>query len=301
MDGNARAIIRACGAVLLWSTAASAFKLTLVRGDPWQAVMVASATSTMVFFGACRGRPGPFSPPLLLQGAVRGFLNPFLYYMVLLTAYSMLPAQVAMVVNYLWPVTLTILAVPLLGQRLEGRNMAGILVSFGGVALMALIRGGAGGDVGLLPLFLAFSSTVIWALYWVLNTRASGRVPANLFLNFCFGTLYLALWGLFTGRRIPADPGLLAGGAYIGVFEMGVTFLLWNTALKMSDRASRVSGLIYFTPFLSLAVIAMAVHEPIAPSTFAGLLLVIAGVLIGDGLNKNNKPRQRIDLQQVTN
>lgn len=296
MDSNARAILRASGAVLLWSTAASAFKLTLARGDPWQAVMVASATSTLVFFGACRGRPGPFSLRGLLHGAVRGFLNPFLYYLVLLTAYSMLPAQVAMVVNYLWPLTLSILAVPLLGQRLGGRALAGILVSFGGVALMALIRGGSGGEVQLLPLSLAFASTVVWALYWVLNTRASGPVPVNLFLNFCFGTLYLAVWGVIAGRRIPADPGLLAGGAYIGVFEMGVTFLLWNTALKMSDRASRVSGLIYFTPFLSLGVIALSVREPIAPSTFAGLLLVIAGVLIGDGLNKHNKPRQIIDV-----
>ncbi len=294
MDCNTKAYIRASGAVLLWATAASAFKLTLVRGTPWQVVTVASVTSTLVFFGACRGRPGPVSPRELIQGALRGFLNPFLYYLVLLTAYSMLPAQVAMVVNYLWPLTLSILAVPLLGQRLGGRALAGILVSFGGVALMALTRGGAGGEVGAFPLFLALASTVIWALYWVLNTRASGPAPVNLFFNFCFGTLYLAVWGIAAGMRVPTDPGLLAGGVYIGVFEMGVTFLLWSTALKMSDNTSRISGLIYFTPFLSLGVIALAVREPIALSTLAGLLLVIVGVLIGGGLDK--KPQRSIGV-----
>jgi len=49
MDGNSQAVVRALGAVVLWSTAASAFRLSLDHGTPWQVLVVASATSTAVF------------------------------------------------------------------------------------------------------------------------------------------------------------------------------------------------------------------------------------------------------------
>lgn len=281
MDGNSQAVVRALGAVVLWSTAASAFRLSLDHGTPWQVLLVASATSTAVFLFAFLGGDTGFSRKDVRTAALRGALNPFLYYLVLLSAYAGLPAQVAMVVNYLWPLTLTLLAVPLLGQRLTAKAFAGMAISFLGVALMALLRGGTPGAVTLYPLMLAFFSTVIWALSWILNTKAEGPVARNLFLNFCFGTFYLAVFGFVTGQRVPSGIEVIAGGFYIGLFEMGLAFLLWNTALKRSDRASRVSGLIYITPFLSLGVIALAVREPIVPATVLGLVLVIAGILIG--------------------
>lgn len=288
MDGNSQAVVRALGAVVLWSTAASAFRLSLDHGSPWQVLLVASATSTVVFLlASLRGSTG-LTGRSLRASAIRGALNPFLYYLVLLSAYDGLPAQVAMVVNYLWPLTLTLLAVPLLGQRLTAAALGGITISFIGVALMALLRSDAAGAVRVLPLMLAFTSTVIWALSWILNTKAEGSVARNLFLNFCFGTAYLVVFGILTGERIPCGPEVIGGGLYIGLFEMGLAFLLWNTALKRSDRASRVSGLIYITPFLSLGVIAVAVREPIAPATVLGLVLVIAGILTG------NRPQRAV-------
>lgn len=291
MDRNTSAVLLALGAVLLWSTAASAFRLTLEHGSPWQVVMAASAVSTLVFLAVVLRRRESVTLKMLPAGALRGFLNPFLYYLVLLTAYSRLPAQVAMVINYLWPLTLSLLAVPLLDQKLGYRAMAGILGSFSGVALMAFFGRGPLGAISAFPVFLAFGSTVIWALYWILNTRASGSVPVNLLLNFCFGTLYLLVWGLVTARGFPGGGRLLLGSAYIGLFEMGVAFLLWNTALKRSDTASRVSGLIYITPFLSLGVIALAVREPIAPGTVAGLLLVMGGIVFGNRAHRSPGPR----------
>jgi drug/metabolite transporter (DMT)-like permease len=281
MDGNSQAVVRALGAVVLWSTAASAFRLSLDHGTPWQVLLVASAASTSVFLVAFLHGGGGFTRSDLRPAALRGALNPFLYYLVLLSAYDGLPAQVAMVVNYLWPLTLTLLAVPLLGQKLTAGAVGGIAVSFSGVALMALLRGGAFGGVPLFPLVLAFASTIVWSVSWILNTRADGSVARNLFLNFCFGTLYLVIWGVLTGQVFPTGREVIAGGIYIGLFEMGLAFLLWNTALKRSDRASRVSNLIYITPFLSLGVIALTVREPIAPATVFGLVLVIVGIVIG--------------------
>jgi len=289
MDRNTSAILFAMGAVALWSTAASAFSLALDHGSPWQVVFAASIMSTLVFLAVVLRKGVRITAGMLPAGALRGFLNPFLYYLVLLSAYNGLPAQVAMVINYLWPLTLSLLAVPLLGQKLKPGAATGILVSFSGVVLMAFAGSGVLREIPLFPVLLAFFSTVVWALYWILNTRASGSVAGNLLLNFCFGTAYLLVWGLLTGARFSLRTELLLGGSYIGLFEMGVAFLFWNTALKRSDSASRVSGLIYITPFLSLGVIALVVKEPIAPATILGLLLVITGIALGTGMGRGDR------------
>ena len=46
-----------------------------------------------------------------------GLHNPFLYYLVLLTAYKLLPAQEAGTLNYIWPLVLVLLSIPLLDKN----------------------------------------------------------------------------------------------------------------------------------------------------------------------------------------
>lgn len=57
-----------------------------------------------------------------------GLVNPCLYYLLLFSAYDRLPAQEAMAINYTWTLTLTYLAVPLLGHRLRlSDGVAGLI------------------------------------------------------------------------------------------------------------------------------------------------------------------------------
>ena len=61
--------------------------------------------------------------------------------------------------------------------------------------------------------------------------------------------------------------------------EMGLTFFLWLNALKHAERTDQVSQLIYISPFLSLILIGLILHEPIHASTFVGLVLILAGII----------------------
>jgi drug/metabolite transporter (DMT)-like permease len=61
---------------------------------------------------------------------------------------------------------------------------------------------------------------------------------------------------------------------------MGVTFVLWSMALKLSENTAKVSNLIFMAPFLSLVFIHFLVGEEILPSTFIGLVLIVVGLLI---------------------
>lgn len=277
-----RAYLYAVVTVLLWSTVASAFKLTLRELRPDELLLWANAVSVLVLALVLvfSGRLGELRLPgrSLLARAGLGLLNPCLYYLVLFRAYDLLPAQEAQPLNYTWAVTLALLSIPLLGQRIGAWEIGAMLVSYSGVVVIATrgepwaLRLASPAGVGL-----ALGSTIIWALFWIYDRRSEGDPAANLLVSFIASLPpVLAVTGWSGGLRLPGWRGL-AGAAYVGTFEMGLTFVLWSRALKLSTTTARVGNLIYFSPFLSLVQIRLLVGEAIRLSSVVGLGLIVAG------------------------
>ncbi|MFO7803588.1 MAG: DMT family transporter [Desulfovermiculus sp.] len=284
MTDQAKATILALTTVLIWSTVASAFKLSLRVMSVAELLFFSSAFSVLVLglvilvqgrlknLFSVSGRDVLFSAGL-------GFLNPFAYYFVLFWAYDLLPAQEAQPLNYTWAITLSLLSVPLLKQPLRFVDLMALVISYCGVYVIST----RGDLLGLefsnpVGVGLALGSTIIWALYWILNTQDALDPACRLFLNFVFGTLFVGVaMALTQSLSWPPVNGLL-GALYIGALEMGITFVLWSTALKLSRSAAQVSIFIYLSPFLSLIFIHFLVGETILPSTFVGLVLIIAGI-----------------------
>jgi drug/metabolite transporter (DMT)-like permease len=111
MKNQKSAYLYALGAVLFWSTVASAFKISLRYLDTISLLFYASITSTAAFFIHLLLSKKLYLLKTLsrkdyLGSILLGFLNPFLYYVILLKAYSLLPAQQAQPINFIWPITL---------------------------------------------------------------------------------------------------------------------------------------------------------------------------------------------------
>ncbi|MHC4791548.1 MAG: EamA family transporter, partial [Planctomycetota bacterium] len=102
----------------------------------------------------------------------------------------------------------------------------------------------------------------------------------KLFLNFAFGSILLFLAMLLFSKFQTPTTNAIIGAIYIGLFEMGFTFLAWLKALKLSKTTAYVANLIYLVPFLSIVVIHFAVGEPIFPSTLIGLTLIVTGIIL---------------------
>lgn len=283
---QSRAMLLGLSAVLLWSTVATAFKLSLQVMSPLQLLGWSGLFSTLVLSVAVswnrqwgelvqqlRQRPGYY----LALGA----LNPFLYYLVLFRAYDLLPAQQAQALNYTWALTLALLAVPLLKQKLHRIDLIAMLLGYMGAMVIATRGNLLALEFDSVPgVVLALGSTLIWALYWILNTRAEGSPAVTLLLCFLLGTPMV--WGLMAWQDeliVPSLQGLL-GAAYVGLFEMGVTFLLWLGAMRSATHVSRISNLIFLSPFLSLVFIRLFLNEPIVPATFIGLALIVGAVVL---------------------
>ena len=285
MSNQRKAMLFGSLAVLAWSTVATAFKLTLRHIDHFQLLFLANVFSliSLALVIAVQGKA-----PLIKSTTGRqlklafglGLLNPFIYYLVLFKAYDLLPAQVAQPINFTWALTMSWLAVPLLGQKLTWRDAVAGLVCYAGVVVIS-----TGGDLSTwqvaspVGIGLALASTLIWALYWIGNTRSDLDPVVGLFLGFAFALPFVtAATALFSDFQFNG-PGWL-GGAYVGAMEMGFTFVLWLTAMRLTTATAKVANLIFLSPFLSLVIIQFVLGERILPGTVVGLVFIVGGLAL---------------------
>lgn len=284
MNRIPKAYVYALFSVLLWSTVATAFKLGLRQLSPLYLILIASVCSLVIFFVAIciQGKIMELftvSWSGLGKSALLGALNPFGYYLILFQAYSLLPAQVAQPLNMIWPITLALLSVPLLKQKITFRNIIAILISFIGVIFISS-QGSLSGmrNTNLTGALLAIGSSVIWSLFWILSVMDKRDEIFKLFWNFVFGLVYLLLFAiLFTDFSWP-DPKGIPAAIYIGMFELGITYILWMKAMHLSENNAKTGNLIFLSPFISLVFIHFILGETIFATTFIGLALIISGI-----------------------
>ncbi len=280
-----RAKTLAIGAVLCWSTVATAFKIGLKGLSPiifLFYVILSSVIFLSLFISITKQWKG-FGNIKLTDFSVAifsGFLNPFAYYLILFEAYDRLPAQVAQSLNYTWPIVLVLMSAFIYKRKIEKNVVWGLLLGFAGVLFVA-----SKGHIFLLSfdgtgVFLAVFSSLVWATYWIIS-KASRISPIRfLFINQAVGLIAVFLWiYLFELRINLPDTKSALAALYSGWFEMGITFVMWITALRYASKPEKISHFIFFAPFISLFFIRFFLSEDIYFSTFVGLILIISGVL----------------------
>ncbi len=272
--------------VFLWSTVASFFKLALRQIDYIQLLFFASIVSTLALFIVISLQKKLY--PLLhcsrrdiFRSFLMGILNPFIYYLILFKAYSILPAQEAQPLNYTWPIVLSILSVIFLGQKMHIKSYIAIVLSFIGVMIIS-----TGGHVSSMHFsnitgdILAVSSSVIWASFWILNVKDKREPEIKLFMSFLFSLPATAIILLLLSKPIIPCFKVIVFVIYIGLFEMGLTFLVWLKALQLSKNNASISNIIYLSPFISLIFIHYIVGEHILLSSIMGLAFIVGGIVI---------------------
>lgn len=286
MKNQSKAYLFALITVMFWSTVATAFKISLRELNYIQLLFIANLTSVVIFLvilGLSRKLQliKPAGPKDLFLSAIQGLLNPFGYYLILFKVYSILPAQVAQPANFIWPVVLMLMSVPLLKQPLKITGVIALLISFSGVFVLA--------TQGKLNTFriaepigvaLAVFTSVIWSLYWIINLRDKRDDLVKLFLSFLFSMFYVLILSVLTGNLPHLFSKATLPAVYVGFFEMGLSFVFWLKALQFSESTGKVANLIYITPFLSLLIIHFILHERLLYTSLIGLCLIIIGIMV---------------------
>ena len=276
---NKQSLIYTLSAVFFWSTVATAFKISLEGMNFIQLLFYSSLASTIIlsFFALKKRNDFKIFTP---NSVLLGFINPFLYYLMLFKAYSLLPAQEAQPLNYTWPIALSLLSVVFLNEKMNFKKIVGLILAFFGVIIIA-----TRGNFSLLHfesltgVIIAVSSSIVWAAFWILNLKDNRPSEVKLFSAFFFGTIFSGIFiFLFDSFKIE-NYNYLFGALYIGLFEMGITFLFWNKGLQLSNDKTKSSTFAYLSPFISLLFIALVLGEKIMLSSIIGLVFIVAGII----------------------
>lgn len=189
-------------------------------------------------------------------------------------------AQQAFIINYLWPILITLFAWPILGQRMTVRKAAALLLFFLGVIIVA-----TEGDFsnlsqldadGVLACVLAASC---YALFSVLNIKVTCDKFVATMIYYAASALVI-LPVLLWREGLPVLTLSQWGGVlWMGALSNGLSYATWAMAMDRGDPA-KLSNLAYLTPFVSLVYIFFLLHEPISWTSLAGLCFIMLGVVV---------------------
>ncbi|WP_242494621.1 DMT family transporter [Nocardioides zhouii] len=189
-------------------------------------------------------------------------------------------AGTAAMIIQIGPVIVAVLAVPLFGERLHGWLLAGMVVGFAGVAVIA--RGSStDADASLLGVLLVLLAAAMYAVGVLTQKVLLRRLPSVqvVFVSFLTGA---AICLPFSGDL----PGIVAdGGAelwwivYLGVLPTAVAFTTWAYALTHTD-AGALSLTTFLVPAIATLIAWLTIDEVPPSLTFVGGALAIVGVLM---------------------
>lgn len=269
-------------AVLIWATLAL-FTTATGAIPPFQLVAMAFAIAFILALAKwlVRGQSviaqlrWPAKVWLVGVGGLFGYHA--LYFLALKSA----PPAPANLVNYLWPLCIVLLAVPLAGETLRWWHMGGVMLGLIGTGLVLL----AGAEVAYEPSHLvgylaALGCALTWGLYSVLSRRF-GDVPTDAVGGFCGAAALLALvcHSLFETTVWPESTGQWLAVAILGIGPAGGAFFLWDIGVKRGDIRA-LGALSYAAPVLSTLLLVIFDRAELSVALVAACLLVTAGAAL---------------------
>jgi drug/metabolite transporter (DMT)-like permease len=268
-------------AICLWGSLAA---LSVLAGPipPFQMVAMTFAIGASI--GIVRARRRGVGWRALVRWPARvwlvGVVGLFGYHALYFAALQLAPPAEANLVNYLWPLLIVLLSAPLAGERLGWSHVAGAMLGFAGVALLAFGRGLHFAGDHALGYALALGCAFTWALYSVLSRRF-GETPTDAIASFCAVSAVLSLLcHLVLERTVwPATPFAWLAVLALGLGPTGSAFYFWDHAVKHGDIRA-LGAFSYATPILSTALlIACGLAEPTSALLLAALLVTIGAAL----------------------
>ncbi|WP_433249276.1 EamA family transporter [Streptosporangium sp. CA-135522] len=178
----------------------------------------------------------------------------------------------------LWLVILRIVA----RDRPQLLTLAGVLIGFGGVAVLSLTGGGSASDgTGITIILLASMS-------WSVGSFLSARIPmpadpfAASAIEMAAGGIGMVLTGTVMGEHL--DLGAISGRSWAGLAYLIVmgslvafTAYVW---LLGNAPISLVSTYAYVNPVVAVALGALVLSEPVTSSMLAAGLVIVIGVAL---------------------
>ena len=215
---------------------------------------------------------------------VMGVVNIAIPFSLITFAEKAVDSSLAAVINGAVPLfVIVIAAIFLRGEQITVNRLVGLVVGFVGVAILVgldITDLGSADAVGELALLGATISYAIGAVYARAHIHGLRPMIPALFQVF-FGLVVVSILAVVMEHpfaAVPAPEALFAI-VWLGLLGSGLAYLCFFRILQRWG-ATRTSLVAYLLPVFGIALGALVLKEPIAPSTLLGTVLVIGGIAL---------------------
>ncbi|WP_424863719.1 EamA family transporter [Streptomyces sp. MMS24-I29] len=282
MEANIRWAALTAVAPVAWGTNYFVTHEFLPADRPLYGAALRALPAGLVLLALCRQRP---RGSWWWRSAVLGLLNMSVFFVLIYAASQLLPTSIASTVMAVSPLTMMLIAWPLVSERPRTAHLAGAAVGLGGVCLM-LLTGVEGVSV---PGVLASAAAMLVSSFGYILTKrwsAGADVLASTAWQLTAGGLFLLPVAAAVEGPPPAlsMPTLLAF-CYVALVATALAFAAWFTGLRHLPVGT--VGLIGLLNPVTGVLLGTAVGgEVLTVQQLCGLVLVLAGVVLG-------QPKQR--------
>jgi drug/metabolite transporter (DMT)-like permease len=228
--------------------------------------------------------PLPRDPRMYGHLAVMGVVNIAIPFALITYAEQVVASSLASVINGAVPLFVIVIAALFLrGERITINRLVGLAVGFVGIAVLVgldVTEIGSANALGELALLGATISYAVGAVYAKAHIHGLRPMIPALFQVF-FALVVTVVLAFATEHPLAAvpEPEALFAIVWLGLLGSGLAYLAFFRILGRWG-ATRTSMVAYLLPVVGIALGALVLQEPLAPSTLLGTALVIAGIAL---------------------
>ena len=270
-------IFAGLGVLLCWGLTFPIAKIGLTELPPLTMITLRYGLTALLLAPLLRLPKQGFGLLILIAVALGGFHFPLMF-----SGVAGVDAAIAAIVMQTQSPFAVMLAVIILGERLTALRIFGLLIAFGGVALLA---GEPAGQSSMLHIAMLVISAVAWAVASLLIKRVVnvGVFQLNAWIALlAVPQVAVASWVLESGQVEAVLAAGLRGWGTVLFLALGGTLIGWGgmSYLFKNHPVSRVTPITLAIPVVGISAAVVFLDEPLTSLRLAAALLTIIGVAV---------------------
>lgn len=277
-----------------WGLNQVAVKIANVGYNPVFAVLLRSAIACVLVYLWCLHRRIPLfeRDATLVPGIVAGVLFGMEFVLIFVGLDYTTAARGALMVNTM-PFFVLVGGHFLLGERMNGRKVAGLLFAFAGVVIVFSDELSLPGPDALRGDIMCLAAGVLWAATTLVikgSSLARASAEKTLLYQLLVSAVVVLPFIPAAGPLLRDVSGVTTGALlFQAVYIVAFTYVLWFWLVRRYP-ASGLSSFAFLTPAFGVLLGGLLLNEPLSMRIFAALALIGAGLVIVNRPSRNAPP-----------
>ena len=181
---------------------------------------------------------------------------------------------------------LVVFSIIILKEKLTASKVIAMLCSFIGIIILSSGGNTSVGGNRIGGIICCLLAAAAYGLFSVLNKKADLDQNITMTVIWLVVTICAGVLGIMTEKWVMIRGTQWLGILWLGIVIDAVAYLFWALALKGTDNTASIANLAYLTPFLSVIVSAVFLHEKIQVKAIVALIFIVGGILIQNVLGR---------------